>query len=1129
MSAEPPKPVFYDPTHRRWRLIAGLFLVAVLAICAPFAVLTVRIIEPPTLPVPPLAQIAPTKAPVPPSTVAPSPQAADAIGGVLRSVAALLRGSRSDAVGGAIVPMQRMAYLPVDDESAADSVRSNIDAIDVLLIDGYMPVGPDMHIGDLHSSDGKPVVEAMKTARRGLRSMAVVSDSTLPPQMMMGALANRAIRASFIDHLVDFAIANRFGGIDLEIGSIDDTGMRRYEEFVGELHRALAPHGVTLAVTVGLDDPAYHMDVLSRAADLVIVDAVDLEPSATTPAPLQPQTAFADALVRRTAGTDPSRIVVAIANSAYDWNRKTSTLQGETLQEAIEQARVHDAAIHFDPAALNPGFDYRDAGGADHSVWYLDAVTAFNQMREITALGIGGVALDNLGTEDAGMWSLIRSRGVLDTAGADALRDFSFLHRVEYHGAGTVLHLTGAVVHGSRSVSYDRVSGLIVGEQVTGFPTVPVATLAGVPKPKEVALTFDDGPDPSYTDDVLDILDQYDVKATFFVVGRNVLRHPELLQRIVADGNDIGNHTFFHPEITSVSRTRYALELSANARVIESSVGRRTVLFRPPDGDALWATSPTGMTLLAQASDAGYFTVGYTIDTLDWLIHDRANILRTAIGQARANNGGVILLHDSGGDRSATIAALPELIQTLQADGFTFTTVSGLMGLSRDDVMPVVARNSVADRLQDLGFALLRSGGAFLTAVFTAAIGLSIVRVGLIIVLALANRRREEIRPDFLPEVTVIVPAHNEEKVITKTVRSLLASSYPNVRILVVDDGSRDRTAAVVAEQFAGDPRVRLFSKPNGGKASALNLGLAFAETEIVVMLDADTVFRRDTIFHLTRPFADPEVAAVAGNAKVGNRDNLITRWQALEYIISQNLDRRAFELLNGISVVPGAVGAWRRSPVHKVGGFTSDTLAEDADLTIRLSRAGYKVRNAPAAIAMTEAPDTVHGLVAQRSRWTLGTLQAVWKNRDVILRRDGGVVGLVMLPHILLFQFVLPLISPLADLFLFLAVGDAVVQKLQNSLHPASDPLLPVLIAYAVFLVVDFAIVFVAYLAEPHENHRLIVWLPLQRFFYRQLLYYVTVKSVVRALIGAPSGWISITRKSTVAGALPKRGVEAA
>ncbi|MFZ1325495.1 MAG: glycosyltransferase family 2 protein, partial [Candidatus Contendobacter sp.] len=286
---------------------------------------------------------------------------------------------------------------------------------------------------------------------------------------------------------------------------------------------------------------------------------------------------------------------------------------------------------------------------------------------------------------------------------------------------------------------------------------------------------------------------------------------------------------------------------------------------------------------------------------------------------------------------------------------------------------------------------------------------------------------------------------------------------------------------------------------------------------DLIVALDADTVFTRDTIHKLVRHFANPRIGAVAGNAKVGNRISLLTRWQALEYITSQNLDRRAFDVLNCITVVPGAVGAWRRELIVQAGGFTHLTLAEDADLTMEIRRLGYAIVYEDAAVALTEAPDTVRGFIRQRYRWMYGTLQAAWKHRDVLFRPRHGALGFVALPNIFIFQVFFPLISPVMDLLLLWTLGSAALSYWQHPAEFSADALWRVLFYYALFVTVDYLAAILAFALERQESWSLLVWLFWQRFFYRQLMYYVAIKSALTSLRGVLVGWGKLERKATV------------
>jgi poly-beta-1,6 N-acetyl-D-glucosamine synthase len=402
------------------------------------------------------------------------------------------------------------------------------------------------------------------------------------------------------------------------------------------------------------------------------------------------------------------------------------------------------------------------------------------------------------------------------------------------------------------------------------------------------------------------------------------------------------------------------------------------------------------------------------------------------------------------------------------------------------------------------------------------AIWLGIARMLFLVGLALWNKRSEKTlfaapSTDAPFAVSVIVPAYNEETVIASTVRGILKSTYRDLDVIVVDDGSKDNTHAVLRAAFDHDPRVTVLSIPNGGKAHALNVGLAKARGDIVVALDADTQFNRDAIARLVRWFGDPTIGAVAGNAKVGNRTNMITRWQALEYIVAQNLERRALAAVGTMTVVPGAIGAWRKSAIVAAGGFSSDTLAEDQDLTIALQRAGYHVMFDSSAVAWTEAPDTFRGLAKQRFRWSYGTLQCLWKYRSTIFRPRYGALGMLALPQVWLFQILLTALAPFADLLLLWQLAWEGVAYLEHGSEFTTGNLQMVGLYYVVFVLVDLLAAVAGFLMERREKWSLLWWLVLQRFGYRQLLYYVVVRSIATALRGPFVGWGKLDRKATV------------
>jgi cellulose synthase/poly-beta-1,6-N-acetylglucosamine synthase-like glycosyltransferase len=484
-------------------------------------------------------------------------------------------------------------------------------------------------------------------------------------------------------------------------------------------------------------------------------------------------------------------------------------------------------------------------------------------------------------------------------------------------------------------------------------------------------------------------------------------------------------------------------------------------------------------------------------------------------------------LHDGGGNRSETVRALPMIIDGVRAKGDQIVPLHELIGKTRADIMPAIPTNERwAARLDWMGFAIWDLGRNAIVWIFFLGDLLMTGRMLFVGAFAIFDRFRqkpqgtpEEVE-SYKPAVAVLIPAYNEEKVIERTVRAALRSDYPGLHVIVIDDGSTDNTLEVARRAFVDEQasgQVLILTKPNSGKAEALNFGLEhLRDEEIFVGIDADTVIARNAISRLVPHFLNPKVAAVAGNAKVGNRVNLWTRWQALEYITSQNFERRALNVLGAVSVVPGAIGAWRTSAVREAGGYHTDTVAEDADLTMALLRNGYRVEYEDLALAYTEAPINANGLMRQRFRWSFGILQSVWKHRAVFARK--GALGLVALPNIVIFQILLPLVSPFIDLMF--AVG-AIWYFVQKYFHPDStDPsdFQRLVLFFAAFLIIDFitsAIAFALERRQPEarEDTWLLSQVWLQRFAYRQLFSWVLFRTVKRAIEGQRFAWDKLER----------------
>jgi cellulose synthase/poly-beta-1,6-N-acetylglucosamine synthase-like glycosyltransferase len=389
-------------------------------------------------------------------------------------------------------------------------------------------------------------------------------------------------------------------------------------------------------------------------------------------------------------------------------------------------------------------------------------------------------------------------------------------------------------------------------------------------------------------------------------------------------------------------------------------------------------------------------------------------------------------------------------------------------------------------------------------------------------VFAVADRfrkRKNYAGPDYAPRVAVLIPAYNEGKVIVRTIRSVMMSNYKNIRVVVIDDGSTDNTYRAAIDAYPADiasGRLTVLTKPNGGKADALNYGLSRIREEIYIGIDADGVIAHDAITNLVCHFADPKIGAVAGNAKVGNRVNLWTRWQALEYITSQNFERRALDLFDVVMVVPGAIGAWRTRAVKEGGGYHTNTVAEDADLTMNLLEQGYSVIYEDRALAFTEAPVDMDGLMRQRFRWSFGILQAVFKHLGAVTKRRA--MGLFAIPNTIIFQILLPLVSPLIDLMFLVAVFDYFWNRHFHPMAASAASLEKLLVFFLAFLTIDFTASALAFALErKHPASKGDGWLLfhiwIQRFTYRQVFSVVLFKTIKRAIDGKPFNWDKLDR----------------
>ncbi|HET9628679.1 MAG TPA: glycosyltransferase [Novosphingobium sp.] len=1100
-------PVFLDRTGRRRRRVRIVSLLALLALVLASVIFATTVVEVP--PAPPL--------PIGYERLAPLPFRAQ-VSRLKHQVTGLFRPRGGAAAASSGHPLTLGFYSPAAEDGTA-SLTHHIDQID-WLAPTLLSLDPS---GNLRVSEDPTLRRIVTNAIHRPLVMPVVQNvasGTWNGTATAALIHDPRRRAVLVGQIANWLAHSGDAGIMFDFENLPDRSLPDLVKLVSETRAALAPRGQLVSVTAPVDSPAWPMRALAAAADKLVLMAYDEHWQGGQAGPIASNEWFAQRVSAELKGVPQGKVIVALGEYGYDWH--DGHADALTADEAWLMAHDSETKPTFVPAIGNAGFAYADEVGHQHEVWMQDAAASWNQLLQLRRMGIENVGLWRMGSEDPGFWTVLTDW----RAHRPQTRIESILgdQNVDVEGNGEILRIAAEPQAGTRSLAFDPHTGQITAEAYGQLPLPYVVQRTGA-RPKQVALTFDDGPDPDWTPKILATLEQYHVPATFFIVGESGASNRGLLQRMVADGDELGNHSYTHPNMAAESDMGIKLELNATQRLIEAYTGRSTRLFRAPYfGDAEPTTADElGPGLIAQQQ--GYTLVGLHVDTADWKRPGVQAIVDQAVQQVENatpdRSGNIMLLHDGGGDRSQTVAALPRIIERLQHDGYQFVPVSTLAGLHRDAVMPRITGSDLAAVQADVfGFAVISAGISALYWMFFFAIALGVGRAISLTVLALIPDRRH--RPPAeadgdQPTVTVIIPAFNEERVIEDSVRRILESDYPHLEVIVADDGSKDATSAIVAKAFAGEPRVRLMTLVNGGKASALNRALRYAKGEIVVALDADTQFERDCIAKLVRWFAEPRIGAVAGNAKVGNRVNLVTKWQAIEYVTAQNVERRALARFDAITVVPGAVGAWRRAALDAVGGYPEDTLAEDQDLTIAIQRKGWKVVYDEQAVAWTEAPETFQALSKQRFRWSFGTLQCLWKHRAVLRQGRPGGLAYIGMPQAWLFQIIFAMVSPLIDLALAVSIGGTILRVVEHGWAQTQTDVLRMAAYWIGFLVIDLACGLIAFRIDVRGEKFRPLLLLAQRFVYRQLMYSVVIRAVSAALHGRVQGWGKLERTGRV------------
>lgn len=1022
-------------------------------------------------------------------------------------------------------PEIRAAFYVDWDPQSLFSLQKNIGKLNMVIPEWFF-IDPKTDL--LRTEIDTAALKIMKKA--GIKIVPIINnindskgEGEFDGDMIHRILHDNVKRERLINDIVKNLRLYKLQGINIDFEEFKENSDEPIIAFQKELYEKLHPLGLLVTQDIMANDDDFNIKALAQYNDYMFLMAYDEHYSGSVPGAISSQK-WIERIMDQVAKEIPSnKIILCFAGYGYDWqeNKEAVTV---TYDEALSLAKQYGATITFNDNSYNNSFSYTDGRGNKHQVYFTDAASNFNTIRFADEYGTAGTALWRLGSEDSRLWHFY-NRSLTNKSIAKTPFDFASLEKVhmifstpDYIGEGEILNVLTDPQPGRIKLQTDPNESIITEEKYLELPTKYVISKFGNVH-KEVVLTFDDGPDPTYTPQILDILKREKIHAAFFVVGLQGESNIPLLQRIYTEGHEIGNHTFTHPNIALVSKERASAEMETTRLLIEAVTGRSTVLFRAPYNADAEPTTEAELRPVALSKAQNYYTVGESIDPNDWekgVIADSIYARVTREYEADPSKG-IILLHDAGGNRQATVEALPRIIKYFKDRGIQFTTVSKLLGKTKSEIMPKAKGNLVTidNIIFDLGYWF----GNFITVVFWIAILLGFFRIVLMAIMAFLKKWKDHKYPptyntvgEPYPKVSIIVPAYNEEVNAVKTIHNLLRQDYPNFDIIFVDDGSKDSTYSQVDTAFKNHDIVKVHTKINGGKASALNHGIAITQSNFVVCIDADTQLKTDALSQLMKRFNlqfknNEQVGAVAGNVKVGNENTMLAKWQSIEYTTAQNFDRRAFDLINGITVVPGAIGAFRKEAIEIAGGFTTDTLAEDCDLTIRILRNNYRIVNCVEAVAVTEAPETLNEFMKQRFRWSYGIMQAFWKNRDACFNPKYKGLGMVSLPNVLIFQIILPIFAPLADLIL-------IVSLIWNQNNP--DSLHKIAVYYLVFMLVDMLVSLIAFIFEKEKLSKLI-WLIPQRFVYRQLMYVILFRAIRRAIKGESQSWGVLTRTGNV------------
>src|SRR5436190_19085397 len=547
-------------------------------------------------------------------------------------------------------------------------------------------------VGDLQI-DADPRVAKLAQSK-GIALMPLltnlVGDSWQPEAVENVAHGPVERQEKFIANVLVVLRDARASGVVVDWEQLDPTYKKDFTELLKKFADALHRDGrqLWLSVSPGQEIDYIDFEELSAHIDRFVALLFDETSDIDAPGPLASKMWFEGWLHVLLEDSDPRQWIIALGSYGYDWvigGKKAELISFPEAMSRASSAGIESAEVSA--PGYNAYFYYED-NDVEHAVWFLDVVTFLNELREVRKQRAGGIALYRLGTEDSAIWDALSTPSAFkfDTSTRSLLEVLRGTDTIADVGDGEVVTVDQSRADGLRSLSIDKDGYLTT--TYTKFPEFPTLYHQGAGDTHEVALTFDDGPDPEWTPKLLDILKATKVKAAFFLVGVNAERYPKLVRRIVDEGHEIGNHTYYHPNLALCWPEHIRVELNATQLLIQSLTGRATTLFRPPYAADTQPSRLAELIPLQIAQDQNYMVVLENIDPQDWA-KPGAEVILQRVKQQR-HDGSIILLHDAGGNRSQTVQALPRIIDWLQTRGDTIVPLSTLLGTTRDALMPLL-------------------------------------------------------------------------------------------------------------------------------------------------------------------------------------------------------------------------------------------------------------------------------------------------------------------------------------------------------------------------------------------------------------------------------------------------------